>query len=55
VIQQLREAFSYDSAPAYLIFDRAANFNQEVVNTMKSFGIKPARTSFQSPSQNGVA
>src|SRR6266705_736445 len=25
--QQLREAFSYDSSPKYLIFDRATNFN----------------------------
>ena len=37
VIQQLREAFPYDSAPGYLIFDRAVNFNGEVVSTMKSF------------------
>src|ERR1039458_1779197 len=31
VIQQLREAFPFDSAPGYLIFDRGANFNQEVI------------------------
>jgi transposase InsO family protein len=55
VIQQLREAFPYDSAPTYLIFDRGANFNEEVVSTVKSFGIQPKRTSFRSPWQNGVA
>lgn len=55
VIQQLREAFPYDSAPKYLIFDRSGSFNQEVVDTIKSFGMLPKRTSFQSPWQNGVA
>ena len=53
--QQLREAFPYDSAPGYLIFDRAANFNVDVVSTVKSFGITPKRTSFRSPWQNGIA
>jgi transposase InsO family protein len=55
VIQQLRETFPYDSAPKYLIFDRGSNFNAEVIDTVKSFGIQPKRTSFRSPWQNGVA
>jgi putative transposase len=55
VIHQLREAFPCDSAPKYLIFDRGASFNQEVAGTIKSFGILPKRTSFQSPWQNGIA
>jgi transposase InsO family protein len=55
VVQQLREAFPYDSAPGYLIFDRGSQFNEEVIDTIKSFGIKPKRTSFRSPWQNGVA
>ncbi len=55
VIQQLREAFPFDSAPGYLIFDRGPQFNHEVTETVKSFGIEPKRTSFQSPWQNGVA
>jgi transposase InsO family protein len=55
VVQQLREAFPYDSAPKYLIFDRGASFNEEVIDTVKSFGIQPTRTSFRSPWQNGVA
>jgi transposase InsO family protein len=55
VSQQLREAFPYDSAAKYLIFDRGSNFSAEVVNTIKSFGIEPKRTIFRSPWQNGVA
>ena len=55
VVQQLREAFPNDSAPGYLIFDRGSNFNEEVVNTIKTFGIQPKQTSFRSPWQNGVA
>ncbi len=51
VIQQLREAFPYDSAPKYLIFDRGANFDQEVIDTVKNFGIQPKRTNFRSPWQ----
>jgi transposase InsO family protein len=55
VVQQLREAFPFDSAPEYLIFDRGANFNYEVIDTVMGFGIQPKRTSFRSPWQNGVA
>ena len=55
VSQQLREAFPYDSAPSYLIFDRGCNFNESVVETIRSFGIEPKRTSNQSPWQNGLA
>ena len=55
VAQQLRESFPYDSVPGYLIFDRATNFNDDVVSLVKSFGITPKRTSFRSPWQNGVA
>lgn len=55
VVQQLREAFPYDSAPGYLIFDRATNFNNEVIEAVKSFGTQPKRTRFRSPWQNGVA
>jgi putative transposase len=55
VTQQLREAFPDHSAPKYLIFDRGSNFNEDVINTIKSFGITPKRTSFRSPWQNGVA
>jgi transposase InsO family protein len=55
VVQQLREAFPYDSAPRYLIFDHGTQFNEDVIGAIKSFGIKPKQTSFRSPWQNGVA
>jgi len=55
VSQQLREAFPDDSAPKYLIFDRGAQFNEEVIDTIRSFDISPKRTSFRSPWQNGIA
>ena len=55
IAQQLREAFPYDSTLRYLILDRGSNFNKEVIDTVKSFGIQPKRTSFRSPWQNGVA
>jgi transposase InsO family protein len=55
VTQQLRDAFPYEAAQSYLIFDRGSNFREDVVETPKSFGIEPKRTSFQSSWQNGVA
>lgn len=55
VAQQLREAFPCDSAPQYLIFDRAKNFGEEVLTTITDLGIKPKRISFRSPWQNGIA
>ena len=55
VVQQLRESFPFDSSPRYLLFDRGASFREEVMSTMKSFGIEPKRTSFRSPWQNGIA
>jgi len=55
VVQQVARAFPYDSAPGYLIFDRGAQFNEEVIDTVKSFSIQPKRTSFRSPWQNDVA
>jgi putative transposase len=55
VAQQLRDALPCDSAPYYLIFDRVTNFDGEVVDTMKTSGIIPMRTSFRCPWQNRVA
>jgi len=49
VVQQLREAFPFDSAPRYLIFGRGSNFNVEMIDTVKSIGIEPKRTNFRSP------
>ena len=55
VMQQLREAFPYEFAPKYLIFDRDAKFDPDVVAAVRTMGSQPIRTSFQSPWQNGVA
>ena len=38
-----------------MIFDRDSIFSASVVSTVKSFGIKAARTAYRSPWQNGVA
>ena len=55
VIQQLREAFPYDSAPGCLIFERGSSFNAAMIDSVKTFSIQPRRTSYRSPWQNGVA
>ncbi len=55
VIQQLREAFPYDTAPKYLIFDRDAIFSPEVMRFIKAMGTRPRRISYRSPWQNPVA
>jgi transposase InsO family protein len=55
VIQQLREAFPFDTAPRHLIFDRDSIFSGAVVAFVKALGTKPCRTAFRSPWQNPVA
>jgi putative transposase len=55
VIQQLREAFPFDSAPGYLIFDRDSTFSATVVAFVRAIGTKLCRTAFKSPWQNSVA
>src|SRR5271157_988660 len=55
VIQQLREAFPFESASRFLIFDRDAKYGLEVPVAVRSLKMSPVRTSFESPWQNGVA
>jgi transposase InsO family protein len=55
VIQQLREAFPYDTAPRYLIFDRDSIFSPGMVEFIRAMGTKPVRISYRSPWQNGTA
>jgi putative transposase len=55
IVQQLREAFPFESAPQFLIFDRDGKYGAEVPAAVRSLRIKPVRTSFESPWQNGVA
>src|ERR1700733_9864547 len=54
VSQQLREAFPYESAPKYPIFDREHTFQDEVLETAQSLGVRPIRIAIRSPWQNGV-
>ena len=42
VVQQLREAFPYDTAPKHFVFDRDSIFSAEVVRAVKSIGMKPS-------------
>ncbi|HEV2732529.1 MAG TPA: integrase core domain-containing protein [Terriglobales bacterium] len=55
IVQQLREAFPFESAPRFLIFDRDAKYGFEVPIAIRSLKMDPVRTSFESPWQNGIA
>lgn len=55
IVQQLGEAFPFESAPKYLIFDRDAKYSLDVAAAVRSLQMKPVRTSFGSPWQNGAA
>jgi transposase InsO family protein len=55
IVQQLREAFPFESAPRFLIFDRDAKYGAEIPATVRSMRIRCVRTSFQSSWQNGIA
>ena len=55
VIQQLREAFPYDTVASYLVLDRDSIFAKNVTSTVRALSIEPKRTAYRSPWQNGVA
>src|SRR6202521_3914199 len=55
IIQQLREAFPFESTLRFLIFDRDAKYGLEVPVAVRTLKMSPVRTSFESPWQNGVA
>ncbi len=55
VVQQLRNAFPFDSAPKYLIFDRDSIFSGRVKQLIKDMGVKPKVINYKCPWQNGVA
>lgn len=55
IVQQLREAFPYQSAPKFLIFDHDAKYGLEVPAAIRSMSITCLQTSIRSPWQNGVA
>ena len=54
-MQQLREAFTESPPYRYAVLDGDAKFGEEVTDLLVSSGIKPKRTSFRSPWQNGIA
>ena len=55
VVQQLREAFPEAGPYRYVILDRDSKFDATVITFLKATGLKPKRTSIQSPWQNGTA
>ena len=55
VVQQLRKAFPFDSAPRHLVLDRDGMYGNLVPDTLRAWGVKPVRISPRSPWQNGVA
>jgi transposase InsO family protein len=55
IVQQLREAFPFELAPQFLIFDWDAKYGLEVPTAVRSLRMSPVRTSFESPWQNGIA
>ena len=55
VIQQLKNAFPFESAPKYLIFDRDSIFSARVKQLITNMGTKPKVTGYKCPWQNGVA
>ena len=55
IVQQLREAFVYESAPMFLPFDHDAKYRFEVPAAIRSMNVSVVRTAIRSPWQNGVA
>src|SRR5215470_5304416 len=55
IVQQVREAFPFGSAPRFVLFDRDAKYGAEIPAAIRSMKIKCVRTSLRSPWQNGVA
>jgi putative transposase len=55
IIQQLREAFPFESTLRFLIFDRDAKYGLEIPAAIRSMNMACVQTSIQSPWQNGVA
>lgn len=55
IVQQLREAFPYESSPKFLLFDHDHKYGLEVPAAIRSLQIACVQTSIQSPWQNGVA
>ena len=55
VVQQLRETFPLEGNLRHLVFDRDASFGERVASMVELLGLRPTRTAYRSPWQNGVA
>jgi putative transposase len=55
IVQQLREAFPFESTPRFLIFERDGKYGVEIPVAVRALKMNPVRTSFESPWQNGLA
>jgi putative transposase len=55
IVQQLREAFPFQPAAKFLIFDHDRKYGFEVPAAIRSMKLVCVQTSLQSPWQNGVA
>ncbi|MDR3012718.1 MAG: integrase core domain-containing protein [Chitinispirillales bacterium] len=49
---QVKQAFPFDSAPKYVVHDRATVFGPAFDKCLKTLGIKSVRTGFRAPWQN---
>ena len=54
IIQQLREAFPFDSAPLYLIFDNDKKYGTDVLAVIEHLGIRRRQITPYSPWQDGA-
>ncbi len=54
-MQQPREAFPWDDALSFLLYDRDSIFSAEVTVTIRNLGSEPERTAYRSPWHNPSA
>jgi transposase InsO family protein len=55
VVPQLREAVPEAGPYRYLMLDHDSKFNGDVITLLEVTGLRPKRTSVQTPWQNGIA
>ena len=55
IAQEMRETWPYDSPDKFQLFDRDSKFGGDVITAAREVGIRPVRTGFHSPWQNGIA
>jgi putative transposase len=51
IVQQMRDAFPFDGAPKYLIFDRDTKFGEKVQTAIKNMGTGAVITGYRAPWQ----